>query len=120
MSKEPSKENTRPVQTMILNDTEITGELIVTSGDLFLMGRINGNIRCSGHVEINEGARVSGNISCNALFLDGTVEGKVQTAMLVLREQGAVKGEIETTKLRIRGERAGERLNVSTLRLIHD
>ncbi|MDR0766012.1 MAG: polymer-forming cytoskeletal protein [Odoribacteraceae bacterium] len=101
---------------MILSDTEITGELIVTNGDLLLMGRVTGNIQCAGHVEVHEGAWVSGNISCDILHLGGTIEGKVKTTLLVLREQGSVKGEIETSKLRIRGER----MNVSTLRLVRD
>ena len=116
MSREPCKGNACSRQTVILSDAEITGEVIVTSGDLLLVGKINGNIRCSGRVEVSEGASVSGDVSCDSLELGGTIEGTVKTTVLALREQGMIKGKAETARLRIRGER----INVLTLRLTHD
>ena len=99
---------------MILKDTEITGELTVISGDLLLVGKVCGDIQCSGCVEISEEGRVSGNILCDILDLNGTVEGNVKTNLLRLREQGSVTGEVETSRLRVHGER----INISTLRII--
>ncbi|MDR2130298.1 MAG: polymer-forming cytoskeletal protein [Odoribacteraceae bacterium] len=101
---------------MILKDTEVTGELLMISGDLLLMGKVSGNIQCSGRVVINEEASVSGNILCDILDVSGTVAGKVKTTLLTLREQGTIRGEVETTRLRI----CGENIGISTLRLVHN
>jgi cytoskeletal protein CcmA (bactofilin family) len=112
MSRDLQRSNTRAWQTIVLEDTEISGVLHV-NGDLLLMGRVNGDIKCSGHVVINEEARVTGNVSCDLLELGGTVEGKVKSTVLTLREEGVVKGEVETCKLRV----CGEKIHLSTLRL---
>jgi cytoskeletal protein CcmA (bactofilin family) len=111
MSRDQHRDNTR--QTVILDDTEITGELAVDDGDLLLRGKVNGDVRCPGRVIIDEGARVSGDVSCDSLELGGTVGGKVRVTLLTLRERGAVEGEVETARLRIRGGAA----NIPALRL---
>jgi cytoskeletal protein CcmA (bactofilin family) len=116
MRRELYKGNAHSRQTVILEDTEVTGELTVISGDLLLMGKVSGDVQCSGRVVIDEGARVSGNILCDVLELSGTIEGRVKTTLLTLREQGSIRGEVETSKLRI----SGGKINISTLRLVHD
>ncbi|MDR1415211.1 MAG: polymer-forming cytoskeletal protein [Odoribacteraceae bacterium] len=114
MSRDQHKSNTSDRQTVILDETEITGELVITGADLLLLGKVNGNIKCSGRVIINEGAKVSGNILCDILDLNGTVDGAVKSTLLTLREQGVIRGDVETSGLRIRGGK----INITTLRLV--
>ncbi|MDR1272985.1 MAG: polymer-forming cytoskeletal protein [Odoribacteraceae bacterium] len=116
MSRDQHRSNAGARQTVILDDTEITGELAIISGDLLLLGKVNGDIKCPGRVVINEGARVSGSISCGSLDLSGTIEGRVKTSLLMLRERGAVEGEVETSGLRI----CGSGINISSLRLVQN
>ena len=63
MRKSASQDSTEMKQTIVLNDSEIEGDIILP-GDLCLFGKISGNVTAKGKVEVKSGAVVTGNISC--------------------------------------------------------
>ena len=68
-------------QTVVLEDSVVGGDINLP-GDLCLFGKILGNITAGGRV----------------------VEGNVETRSLIIGENAALKGKVETGKLRVEGE----------------
>ena len=51
MRKSASQDSTEMKQTIVLNDSEIEGDIILP-GDLCLFGKISGNVTAKGKVEV--------------------------------------------------------------------
>lgn len=66
MRKSASQDTTEMSQTIVLNDSEIEGDIILP-GNLCLFGKILGNVTAKGKVEVKSGAVVTGNISCQGI-----------------------------------------------------
>lgn len=90
-------------QTVVLEDSVVGGDINLP-GDLCLFGKILGNITAGGRVDVKRGAIVTGNILCRELYVEGTVEGDVNTHFLIIDENAVLKGKAETEKLRVEGE----------------
>lgn len=90
-------------QTVVLEDSVVGGDINLP-GDLCLFGKILGNITAGGRVDVKRGAIVTGNILCRELYVEGTVEGDVNTHSLIIDENAVLKGKAETEKLRVEGE----------------
>ena len=60
MRKSASQDTTEMSQTIVLNDSEIEGDIILP-GNLCLFGKISGNVTAKGKVEVKLGAVVTGN-----------------------------------------------------------
>ena len=101
MRKSASQDCTEMSQTIVLNDSEIEGDIILP-GNLCLFGKISGNIIAKGKVEVKSGAVVTGNISCGELEIEGLVEGNVETCFLIIEENAVLKGDVQTGKLLVR------------------
>ena len=101
MRKSASQDTTEMSQTIVLNDSEIEGDIILP-GNLCLFGKISGNIIAKGKVEVKSGAVVTGNISCGELEIEGLVEGNVETCFLIIEENAVLKGDVQTGKLLVR------------------
>lgn len=90
-------------QTVVLEDSVVGGDINLP-GDLCLFGKILGNITAGGRVDVKRGAIVTGNILCRELYVEGTVEGDVNTHSLIIGENAVLKGKAKTEKLRVEGE----------------
>lgn len=90
-------------QTVVLEDSVVGGDISLP-GDLCLSGKILGNITAGGRVEVRQGALVTGHVRCRELYVEGVVEGNVETRSLIIGENAALKGKVETGKLRVEGE----------------
>ena len=90
-------------QTVVLEDSVVGGDINLP-GDLCLFGKILGNITAGGRVEVRQGALVTGHVRCRELYVEGAVEGNVETRSLIIGENAALKGKVETGKLRVEGE----------------
>ena len=101
MRKSASQDSTEMKQTIVLNDSEIEGDIILP-GDLCLFGKISGNVTAKGKVEVKSGAVVTGNISCVELEVGGLVEGNVETCFLIIEENAVLKGDVQAVKLLVR------------------
>ena len=99
MRKSASQDSTEMKQTIVLNDSEIEGDIILP-GDLCLFGKISGNVTAKGKVEVKSGAVVTGNISC--VEVGGLVEGNVETCFLIIEENAVLKGDVQAGKLLVR------------------
>ena len=101
MRKSASQDSTEMKQTIVLNDSEIEGDIILP-GDLCLFGKISGNVTAKGKVEVKSGAVVTGNISCVELEVGGLVEGNVETCFLIIGEYAVLEGDVQAGKLLVR------------------
>ncbi|MFR7809059.1 MAG: bactofilin family protein [Butyricimonas faecihominis] len=90
MRKSASQDTTEMSQTIVLNDSEIEGDIILP-GNLCLFGKILGNVTAKGKVEVKSGAVVTGNISCRELEIEGLV-GNVETCFLIIEKMPFWKG----------------------------
>ena len=73
MRKSVSPDYAEVKQTVVLEDSEVMGDINLP-GDLCLFGKISGNIIAKGKVEVKSGAVVTGNISCGELEIEGLVD----------------------------------------------
>lgn len=90
-------------QTVVLEDSVVGGDINLP-GDLCLFGKILGNITAGGRVEVRQGALVTGHVHCQELYVEGMVEGDVDTRSLIIGENAVLKGKVEAGKLRVEGE----------------
>lgn len=90
-------------QTIVLEDSVIEGDVNLPGG-LCLFGKIRGNVIAGGRVEVMSGAIISGKVSCRELFIEGTIEGDVDTNLLTVGENAVLQGKVETERLLVEGE----------------
>jgi len=61
---------------------------------------MNGNLSCSGKVNIGANGKLHGNLVCVHAEINGTVNGEITVeGLLTLNETARIKGDIQTTKL---------------------
>ena len=101
MRKSASQDTTEMSQTIVLNDSEVEGDIILP-GDLCLFGKISGNVTAKGKVEVKLGAVVTGNIFCRELEIGGVGEGNVEACFLMIEENAVLKGDVQAGKLLVR------------------
>ena len=111
MRKSASQDSTEMKQTIVLNDSEIEGDIILP-GDLCLFGKISGNVTAKGKVEVKSGAVVTGNISC--VEIEGLVGGNVETCFLIIGENAVLEGDVQAGKLLVRAVK----YDIKRLRLV--
>lgn len=90
-------------KTVILEDSVIEGDVILPGG-LCLFGKIVGHVTAGGEVEIKRGAVVAGGVSCRELLVEGTVEGDVDTRVLIIKENAVLTGKVSTERVQVEGE----------------
>ena len=113
MRKSARQDCTDMSQTIVLNDSEIEGDIILP-GNLCLFGKISGNVTAKGKVEVKSGAVVTGNISCRELEIGGVVEGNVEACVLMIEENAVLKGDVQAGKLLVRAVK----YDIKRLRLV--
>ena len=99
-------------QTVILEDAVINGDIRV-SGNLLLNGKVNGNICCKHRVVMQAGAFVQGDVTCTELDLESEVTGSVKAKNVILKKGACVRGDIETSRLKV----ITEEISIGRLRL---
>ena len=90
-------------QAIVLKDSVVEGNINLPGG-LCLFGKILGNVTAGGRVEVRQDALVTGYVHCRELYVEGMVEGDVDTRTLIIGENAALKGKVKTGKLRVEGE----------------
>jgi len=75
---------------------------VTSSGDIRIDGTLKGNMTTKGKVIIGETGKLSGEIKCKNLDVEGSIEGKAfVTELLSLRNRSKILGDISTNKLAI-------------------
>lgn len=96
-----SNENNSEQLNRVIAGTEITGDIVSTSG-ILIEGDVIGNISCSGQVKIGNSGKLNGNLVCVNAEIEGALEGELTIEnLLILRSTARIKGDIEALKLNI-------------------
>ena len=96
-----SNENNSDQLNRVIAGTEITGDIVSTSG-ILIEGDVIGNISCSGQVKIGNSGKLKGNLVCVNAEIEGALEGELTIEnLLILRSTARIKGDIEALKLNI-------------------
>ncbi|MCB5309523.1 bactofilin family protein [Yersinia massiliensis] len=95
----PSEEN--GPHTIIAKDNRVEGNL-TSSGQIEIFGEVKGDIHVTnGLVRILSSGRVEGNITCDELYIDGSVRGKCTADIINIDEHGNINGVLTYTSLSI-------------------
>ncbi|HXJ00101.1 MAG TPA: polymer-forming cytoskeletal protein [Micropepsaceae bacterium] len=81
-------------------ELEVIGTL-VSAGDLSVDGNIKGDIRAKGHVTVNQGGKVIGNLYADQVTARGVIEGGVFAKTVHLGSTCHVKGDLLHARLAI-------------------
>jgi cytoskeletal protein CcmA (bactofilin family) len=85
----------------LVEGTKIVGDLISES-NIRIDGEVHGNVTTTAKVVIGETGLIKGNLTCQEADIEGKIEGKLLIeALLILREQAKVYGDIHTAKLHV-------------------
>jgi len=87
-----SREPHRSARSHIAEGMSITGD-IVAEIDLFLEGRLEGNLRCR-TVVIGETGHLAGTILAQEVLIDGSVEGDIDAKTVRLNITASVMGNV--------------------------
>src|SRR5258708_31556864 len=87
-------------QSIIGPGLEVVGTLI-SSGDLTIEGNVSGDIRAKGHVTVNQGGKIDGNLYAEQITVRGNVEGGVFAKTVHLGSTCRLKGDILHAQLAI-------------------
>lgn len=93
-------------------DIEYKGSLILPNAcidghiksvqDIWLEGKIGGDVHCEGKVIVNKCAQIDGDVECAELHSNGLITGNVSvTGKTVIGGNGVVKGRITTSVLEV-------------------
>jgi cytoskeletal protein CcmA (bactofilin family) len=86
-------------QSVVAAEDRIEGKWRTSKG-LRILGTVDGSIESASHVYIEEGARVSADVSAEEVVIGGQYSGKLTCRQrLEVRPTGRVSGSIETVKL---------------------
>ena len=88
------KEDTSKIDTIIGKGASVQGDIEV-SKSIMIEGKVVGNIKAGGQVIMTRDAYVKGDVECDELVVDGTLEGKViARSRAEIQKHGKVIGEI--------------------------
>ena len=88
----------------VLKDMVVRGD-VNSQGGVRLFGRVTGNVKCGGRVEVMSEAMVEGCVESAELYVEGTVGGNVRTHVLEVGEGAVLEGNVEVALMRMRGRR---------------
>lgn len=86
-------------ETVIAEGLKIEGT-VTADGLVRVHGKVIGDVRCT-ELEITDRATIKGTISADTIVVDGSVEGPIRGADVVLKSNAHVTGDIHHTSLTI-------------------
>jgi cytoskeletal protein CcmA (bactofilin family) len=99
--KEPGRMIRAEEATLIGPELVLTGEL-VSEENIYLRGRVEGNISTSGSLFVEPTGHVKGDITAENVVVEGSVEGTVIAAMKFdLRPSGRIQGDVRASVVAI-------------------
>jgi len=108
-----AERDTKPVQhSIISSDLHINGD-IVSTGDIKIDGRVDGNITCR-TLTLGSEPILNSKVTADTVRICGTFEGEIRAKSVVLEDTAKVKGNIYQETLEVR---AGAQLEGSIQRL---
>lgn len=95
----PAMSGNNSARSVLGADLRITGE-ISSSGQVEVLGEIDGNITANGLIIGQEG-RVKGSVSAYSVEIKGHFDGKVGCESFTLRSTAKVKADVRTASIAI-------------------
>ncbi|MDR1757193.1 MAG: polymer-forming cytoskeletal protein [Culturomica sp.] len=93
---------TLPGKGSFLGEEVVVNGTLRSDDDLYLKGRVIGDVHCQASLYMNKDAVVSGNVFCGSLFSDGLITGNVRVAQRShLKEHAVILGSLHTCSLLI-------------------
>ena len=88
-------------ETIIGASVRLKGNLS-SDGDITVDGRMIGNVKSGGHVNIGVNAQVVGDINATSVSVSGRLEGNIKALdSTQITESGQVVGDIDTSRIEI-------------------
>lgn len=88
-------------ESVIAADLTIEGK-IEGSGHIRIAGSFKGDVNVQGHLTIEQGARVTGQVRASTVVIGGTLHGNIEAAARVeLLETGIVEGDVKAGSLTV-------------------
>jgi cytoskeletal protein CcmA (bactofilin family) len=88
-------------QSVIAGDVEITGT-IKSTGSVRLDGKLDGELHCAGDAVIGKSAIIKGNLTVNAVSVEGTVHGNITAKdRIEMKSSARVTGDIKAKRLSV-------------------
>lgn len=85
----------------VLKDTVVNGN-IRSEYNVYLEGRVLGDIHCKADVVLMEGAEVEGDVCCDNLYVDGVVKGSAEVVhKAFLGKHAVIKGHLIAAFLKL-------------------
>jgi cytoskeletal protein CcmA (bactofilin family) len=89
------------IETVIAQGAHFKG-VISCPDQLFVLGRMEGDIDCGGMVKIGNSGVVQGNIFARKVILEGAVHGHIKSAEYVeIKPTGRLIGNLNAAKIRL-------------------
>lgn len=94
-------EPTNALNNRIAENTKIKGD-ITSEADIRIDGEVDGTIMTSGKIVIGKTGVVTGKIQCENADIEGTFNGEVKVAqILVLKSSAVIEGDVVVGKLAV-------------------
>jgi cytoskeletal protein CcmA (bactofilin family) len=94
-SKPIPKERSDMKESVIAAGLSIEGK-IVGSGHVRVAGKFKGDVQVDGNLQIDNGARVEGQVRANEILISGDLQGNVEGAKRVeLQQGGSITGDVK-------------------------
>ena len=96
-----SKNNTNSFGSIISEDLEVNGDINMT-GDLIIYGKVYGNIKSTGVINMAKGSIIDGHIKAKKIFISGSINGNLDIEnKVVIEASGILHGNIKASIITI-------------------
>lgn len=88
----PQRDGRNIAKSILGPDLEITGE-IITSGELEILGRVEGNVAADS-LSVGLGGKLSGSVRANNVEVKGEIDGRVDSQTFIMRASAQVTADV--------------------------
>lgn len=87
------------VETIVGPSVKVEGDF-VSEGNVVIEGQVNGTVKTSKHLRVEEGAKIAANVAAESALISGEVRGNVKVnSTLELTPTAKVYGDVEAKTL---------------------
>lgn len=88
-------------QSVITSEVEIKG-VVKSAGSVNMDGKLEGDLVCSGDGYVGKNGSIKGNISANAVSIEGTVNGTITAKdKIEMKSTANINGDIKSKRLSV-------------------
>ena len=88
-------------KTIIGDDVEIVGS-VKSSANIYINGKLNGDLTCSGDAILGSSASIKGNLTVNSITIEGMLNGNVSAKDLVeIKSTARITGDVRAKRMTV-------------------